>query len=239
MIRLADPILADLGRVAAERVVRAATPGLAIKVDAIKRYQQRRFALSYGALLASERYGPAASFFLDELYGPQDFSQRDAQFAKVVPSMVRLFPKSVLDTVACLAGLHALSERLDTAMGVASPSPEVDAKAYVLAWQRCGEPDARRRQIVMTGDLGRSLDSLTRKPVLRSSLRILRGPAKTAGLGELQRLLERGFDAFGAMRGAQEFLGIVDREERRLADGLFAADPSLSSGEVQRDLRLP
>ena len=126
-------------------------------------------------LLASDRYGPVARFFLDELYGPQDFSQRDAQFAKVVPSVVRLFPKSVLDTVASLAGLHALSERLDTAMGAALTASEVDAKGYVLVWQRCGEPDARQRQIVLTGDLGRSLDSLTRKPLLRSSLRVMRG----------------------------------------------------------------
>jgi hypothetical protein len=224
MSRLADPILADLGRVEAERALRSATPDLAAKVDAIKRYQQRRFASSYGSLLASQRYGPAARFFLEELYGPQDFARRDAQFSKVVPSIVRLFPKSVLDTVATLAGLHALSEQLDTAMGAALPTAEVDAKSYALAWQRSGGPEVRQRQIAMTIELGQALDRLTRKPMLRSSLRMMRGPAQASGLGELQRLLERGFEAFGAMRGAQEFLAIVEREERRIADGLFAAN---------------
>ncbi|KNZ31414.1 MAG: hypothetical protein AD742_17220 [Methylibium sp. NZG] len=233
-------MLEDLGRVEAERAVRAATPGLAAKVGAIKRYQQRRFAMSYASLLASERYGPAASFFLEELYGPQDFAQRDAQFSKVVPSIVRLFPKSVLDTVASLAGLHALSEQLDTATGEALESPTVDSRTYVQAWQRCGKPEMRERQIAMTINLGHALDRLTRKPMLRSSLRMMRGPAVAAGLGELQRLLERGFDAFGAMGGAKEFLATVEGQERRLAGSLFAADP----GAIEQEsgplgLRLP
>ena len=46
---------------------------------------------------------------LDELYGPQDFSDRDAQFARVVPALVRLFPQELVETVAVLARLHALS----------------------------------------------------------------------------------------------------------------------------------
>ena len=37
-------------------------------------------------LQGDARYAGAARFFLDELYGPGDFSQRDAQFARVVPA---------------------------------------------------------------------------------------------------------------------------------------------------------
>ena len=89
-------ILEYLDRVDSERARRLATPGLKQKVDVIKLYQQRRFSLTYADLLATERYGPAARFFLDELYGPRDFSSRDAQFARVVPSLVRLFPRDVV-----------------------------------------------------------------------------------------------------------------------------------------------
>ncbi len=218
----ADPILANLRRVDVERVLRASTPGLAAKVDAIKHYQQRRFCLTYADLLVSDRYGPAARFFLNELYGPRDFSERDAQFAKVVPAMVRLFPQSVIETIAALAELHGLSERLDTAMGAALHFPSVDAKTYILAWQHGGDSAARETQIGLTVNLGKSLDELTRKPILRRSLQMMRGPAVAAGLGELQGLLECGFDAFGVMRGAQHFLEIVGSRERSLANWLFA-----------------
>ena len=241
MSAVASEILAHLRRVDAERRHRLAAPGLAAKVDAIKHYQQRRFAVTYADLLTSDRYGPAARFFLEELYGPRDFSRRDSQFAKVVPAIVRLFPGDVVDTVSALAELHGLSEMLDTAMGVALPSADVDATAYARAWQRSSYPAQREQQVALTVNLGRTLDQLTRKALLRSSLRMMRRPALAAGLGDLQSLLERGFDAFAIMRGAQEFLAIVEARERSLADRLFAAGTACPDGhdvEISR-LELP
>jgi hypothetical protein len=52
---------------------------------------------------------------------------------------------------------------------------------------------------------------------------MMRGPARAAGLSELQRFLESGFDIFRAMNGAQEFIAIVGARERALAAALFAA----------------
>ena len=54
---------------------------------------------------------------------------------------------------------------------------------------------------------------------------MMRKPAELAGLGELQRFLERGYAAFGAMRGgAGEFVTIVVTRERAISEALFAAD---------------
>jgi hypothetical protein len=198
-------------------------------VQALKAYQQRRFAHTYADLLATPRYEAAARFFLDELYGPSDFSHRDAQFARVVPALVRLFPRDVVATVATLAGLHALSERLDSAMAHALTDAEVDAQAYVKAWRAIGHAREREQQVALTLDVGRDLDTLTRKPLLRHSLRMMRGPARAAGLSALQGFLENGFDTFLAMRGAQEFLGTVSTREHALLNALFDAEDAAAS----------
>jgi hypothetical protein len=55
----------------------------------------------------------------------------------------------------------------------------------------------------------------------------MRGPASAAGLGILQAFLERGFDTFRDMRGAQEFLATVTLRERELAARLFAGGTAL------------
>jgi len=235
----ANTILGHLRTVAVERARRDASPDLAARVLALKRYQQRRFAKTYADLLGSPRYGPASRFFLEELYGPRDFSDRDAQFARVVPAIVRLFPEDIVGTVNTLAELHALSETLDSETASDLASSEVDAGAYVHAWQMTGRAAERERQIGLTLAVGESLDKLTRNPLVRHSLRVMRGPARAAGLGDLQNFLETGFDTFKAMRGAREFLHDIGARERELARSLFAAQSDdMQSGRHLGDTSL-
>jgi hypothetical protein len=221
MSAAAQAILLDLAIVDGERQRRRADPVLGASVAALKFYQQERFRRTYADLLASAEYATAARFFLDELYGPRDFSDRDAQFARVVPAMVRLFGEDIVDTVAALAALHALSEQLDSRAAVLL-APPIDAQAYGSAWRGAGTPPERERQIALTLRVGNDLERLTRKPLLRQSLRLMRGPAAAAGLGALQRFLESGFETFRAMRHPGHFLGCIASRERALADALFA-----------------
>jgi hypothetical protein len=78
MNKAANSILAHLHTVNVERRRRAASPEIASRVHALKAYQQQRFAKTYADMLASPRYRGASKFFLEELYGPRDFSRRDA-----------------------------------------------------------------------------------------------------------------------------------------------------------------
>ena len=230
---LAERILGHLQRVEAERQARAKDPVLARQVLALKAYQRERFARTHADLLAHRRYANAARFFLDDLYGPQDFNERDAQFVRIVPALVRLFPQDIIATVEALAALHALSESLDSEMGRQLGTGALDAGGYLHAWQATGRPADRARQIELVLALGRQLDRYTRSMLLRNSLRLMRGPARAAGLASLQGFLERGFDTFSAMRGADEFLARVETRERALLDALFAAqDVAQATGET-------
>lgn len=217
-----EHILQFLRHVAAERVRRRADPALAERVREVKRFQHQRFQRTYADLLASTRYARAAQFFLDDLYGPEDFTRRDEQFARVVPGLVRMFPKEIVGTVMALGELHALSEQLDTAMGAVIDGPSIGDEPYATAWRAVGRPADRERQIMLMLAVGSALDSYTRNPLLRTSLRLMRGPAAAAGLGALQGFLERGFDTFREMNGAREFLDTVTTRERELAARLFA-----------------
>lgn len=207
-------------------------------VEPLKAYQAGRFQRTYADLLdgrvAGGRYAPGARFFLDELYGPQDFSARDAQFARVVPTLVRLFPAALVNTVAELVELHALSEQLDDAMAqqlaqaaappaAAAPMPTLSATAYIRAWQAVGHAEARERQIMLTLHMMVALEQHTRHRLLRVGLRAMRAAAQAAGLGALQNFLESGFETFGAMGDTRPFQTLVAERERALAAALFKA----------------
>lgn len=225
---VAQSILEQLHAVSEQRALRSLDPSFDARVQAVKHYQHGRFERTYADLLADNRYAKAARFFLDELYGPRDFTRRDTQFARVVPALVRLFPNEIVLTVKALAELHGLSEVLDSATGRVLPEGPLSAQRYGAAWREVGRKADRERQIMLTRQVGTALDAYTRNPLLRHSLRLMRGPARAAGLSELQKFLELGFDTFREMRGAKPFLDIIEERESAYARELFGAGEACS-----------
>lgn len=220
----AATILAHLDAVAAERHARHHDAALGRRVQRLKAYQQARFARTHADMLAHPRYGAAARFFLDDLYGPSDFSDRDAQFARIVPAITRMFPEEIVQTVDALGELHALSEQLDSRMAGHLPDTDWGRVEYLHAWQALANPEQRQHQLELVLALGRRLDRFTHSRLLRQSLRMMRGPARAAGLAALQAFLERGFDTFAAMKGAEPFLSSVQAREQAAIQRFFATD---------------
>ena len=194
----------------------------------IKIFQARRFQATYADLLQNTRYKTAASFFLHELYGDKDYAERDQQFARIASTISRLFPQAVVDTAAALAQVHALTEQLDDLMAhqwLKDTAPEGECARYIHCWRHVADSAARHQQLHVVQLLGQELDRLTRKPGLRTLLKLMRGPASAAGLTSLQRFLEAGFDAFAYMRGADEFLALIRLRETEWIRSLFEDEP--------------
>jgi hypothetical protein len=192
----------------------------------LKEWQAARLARTYADLLADPRHRPAAEFFLSDLYGPKDFRTRDEELARVVPIMVRVLPARALMTLLEAVKMDTLSESLDTAMVLAlrraKRNASIDWPAYVAAYRLCGRRQDRELQIQLIDDIGKILDRLTRMPLIHVSLKFMKGPAQLAGLGALHSFLQRGFEAFYAMKGADDFLAIVTERETALMRELFA-----------------
>jgi hypothetical protein len=218
------------------RAQQAALPELRLAVLAIKQAQCRRFRHSYSDVLAQSDWSGAAKFFLSELYGDRDYSQRDTQFARIAPAMERLFPPSVIGVATLLAQLHALSKQLDHAMGWAWLStavhtddlvfsPDTALLHYVRIWRLVGQSNVRDEQLALVLSLGEALAKLTRTPGLRMMLRLMRGPAHAAGLQHLQGFLEQGFDTFTALQrsksGVSAFLSLISARETSWLVRLF------------------
>ena len=191
----------------------------------LKRWQSERLAASYADLSAKARYGGATRFFLEDLYGPKDFSERDEELIRIMPAMSRILPASAVETAALAIELEALSESLDHRVAAALPDGPIDDAAYSKAYRAGSTRPERERQIELIDAVGRRLDSLVRKPLVSKALRVMRGPAHVAGLGDLQEFLERGFAAFRGMEGADEFLATLAQREKAILNRLFSGDP--------------
>ena len=241
----AETIRDAVARVAALRVLSRSSPGLLTAVTSVKGLQARRFAGTYRDLLATREYGAAARFFLVELYSEKDYSQRDAQFARIAGALQRIFPDQVVGTAVALAQLHVLTEEFDYAMAEAwlgsasTGGTEIDR--YLSAWQSVGRPDDRATQLRLVIQIGSELERLTRTAGLRLMLRMMRRPATAAGLGALQSFLEAGFDTFAGMsaqRGrATQFLELIREREATLMTQLFDTETSVGHKTLKGHLK--
>jgi hypothetical protein len=191
----------------------------------VKRFQSQRLALSYRDLASQPRYKATTAFFLDDIYGPKDFSARDQEMLRIVPVMSRILPASAVETAALAIELEALSEDLDHRLAAALPGGAIDDDSYGKAYRETSTPGERRRQIDLIEAVGMRLDALVRKPLVAQMLKLMRRPAHMAGLGDLQDFLEEGFNSFRSMKGADEFLATLRRREEEISSRLFSAAP--------------
>lgn len=252
-MKTATQIRYALAQVAQLHQRTAHQPPLMTAVHAVKRLQAQRFAGSYADMLqtSDQGYASAARFFMTELYGARDYSQRDAQFSRIAGTIEKLFPAKVSALALALAELHALSEELDHAMGSAwiaikRESTNTDftrgkiafqAQTYTRIWRTVARPKDRHAQLRIVLGIGVELGRLTQTLGLRSLIRMMRGPASAAGLRTLHTFMENGFDTFAALAktpgGVNGFLGMIEARESALMRLLFEANVVTCETELQ------
>ncbi|HPU53995.1 MAG TPA: hypothetical protein PK359_20730, partial [Burkholderiaceae bacterium] len=203
----------------------AADPSLRQWAQAVKHWQAARLAVTHADLLAAPGTRAAARFFLDDLYGAKDFSRRDTELMRLVPTMARLLPERALATVADAVELDALSERFDEAMARLlrrTSEREIAEADYAKAFRQASTQAQREHQLDLVMRIGHSLEGLVRHPLIGRLLGAMQAPARLAGLQEMHDFLARGFGAFKGMPSSSVFLGQIDRRERAIMARIFA-----------------
>ncbi|MET4727529.1 hypothetical protein ABIE09_001323 [Lysobacter enzymogenes] len=196
----------------------------------LRQWQARRLEASFDRFLRDPRRRPAAQFFLSDVYNDRDFSRRDADIARVLPMMQKLLPGPLLATVADAIELGLLTQAFDLRMSerlhaLAPRRRKLDGALYAQAYRACGLPRLREHQIGLIENVGLGLGKAVRMPGILTLLKLSRGPAKAAGLAELQGFLERGFAAFAQLGDVREFIAEIGSDERDIAQRLFDSDP--------------
>lgn len=204
------------------KALRGRKNGIPGRLQELKAWQSGRLAATYDDLASEDRYAAATRFFLDDLYGPKDFSGRDEAMIRILPTMSKLLSQSAVETASLAIELEALSEDLDQRLARELPPGPIEPQGYARAYRETATQDEREHQLELALAVGERLDRLVKRPLVLRTLKLMRGPASLAGLSDLQDFLERGFDAFRAMDGADEFLATIEERERDILRRLFS-----------------
>lgn len=223
MNRTAHPIVEHLHRVNELRAT-AEQSNLLDKVHNLQAWQCQRLLATHADLARQKRYQLAMEFFVDELYGPKDFSQRDADLARVIPKLASVLPQKAMSALDDALALNALSFELDLEMARLLGDSTLDRDSYALAYRQVGHQEAREHQIEIIAHLGQQLADVVHIRGIGMLIKLARRPAKMAGLLTLHEFLERGFHAFKALGDVHSFIDPVIARERELMLQLFDPD---------------
>ena len=190
-------------------------------VRQLQSWQTARLLASHQTLWENKRFRPAMQFFIDELYGPKDFSQRDEEIAKVVPKMAKLLPENALTSLASALHLNSLSFELDIQMVNTLGEQPIDRDSYAQAYRACDNHSQRQIQIELLETLGHDLADVVKIRGSSTLLMLSRIPAKLAGVETLHEFLESGFKAFKKLGEVADFIDPIVNKERDIMNALF------------------
>ncbi len=209
------------GGIRRRRPVPAALPPLE---RYLREWQSERLARTHADLVNSPEYGTATRFFLNDIYAPKDFSQRDADLLALYDFFRKFMPAPALRVLQNTVVLNDLTHKLEnemvaqlSALGCVDSFTE---EQYEAAY-RHGSYDERVRQIDLIIAVGRDLARLGRLPFIAPTVRAARGPAERLGWGELHDFLERGYLAWRKMPNPDLFLNRIETREKAILDRIF------------------
>ncbi len=208
--------------------------GLGPQHEVLSRWQSQRLTSTYADLASQRRYRLAIDFFLTDLYGTEDFTRRDADLERIYPIIVRALSENALESLALAVELHALTRELDSEfiqtlqrqnIDIARHPDALDQALYAQVYRDCDNRELRLRQIELIQETGEMLDEVVGHPLIFFTVRLVRAPAYAAGLGDLQKFIERGLRAFKKMNGATHFLQTIRNREMFILQEILSGGP--------------
>jgi hypothetical protein len=196
-------------------------------ITAVQDWQGQRMLVTHEDMLLQPRYAPALHFFVEQVYGPQDFSQRDQDIARLVPKLGKYLPTSILVSLRDALQLNALSFELDYAMAYKLRAQDINRQHYAAAYRSCGNQPQRQQQLQLLQALGNHLATAVATKGISTLLMLSRRPAKKAGLQVLHQFLQHGHKTFKHLGEADDFILPIVHREQQLMNALF--DPTAAN----------
>ena len=188
-------------------------PQLFESYDRFTRWQLDYMLPFFADLLEPEGYAEAIDFVVSDLCGV-GISERDHDIERATPIIVRSLPAHPLETAAAAVELNAaaLEFNLGIWRGLLTDGqlPEIISEArYLDACQATSSYEECMELVRLAVELGDTLKTLVRIPLIGGLLRTMRAPAHAAGYGALQVFLETGFIRFRQISDIDDFLELL------------------------------
>jgi hypothetical protein len=203
--------------------------GLPPLMARLREFQCERISRTYRDFTAQPQYAAAMNFFMEDLYAPRDFTQRDHDAERVHTFLKRFVPADMLKLATDAIELTRISNELDRRMleeltALPGFRDHLTDEMYAEAYRRCNNLEDRERQIELLVGVMRDAASAAHLVLTGPALRMAKGPAHAAGWNEMFGFIERGHHAFAKVKNARPFLHAIEERETRIMDRIVRGE---------------
>lgn len=204
--------------------------GLDPRLARLREFQCARIARTYRDFTAQPQYAPVMNFFLSDLYGARDYTQRDHDAERVHNFLSRFVPQEMLklstDAIQLTRTSHALDETLLRVLVEQLNFQEtLTDEMYAEAYRRCNNYAARQDQIELLMRTLRDAAETAHMLLSGPTLRMAKAPAYAAGWQEMYDFLERGHHAFAKLKNSEAFLNAIEERETKIMQRIARRAP--------------
>jgi len=189
-------------------------PGTPQQYDRFTEWQMAYLLTFFIDLHERPGYAEAIDFTMSDLAGVR-ISRRDRDLERASPVITRMLPRKALETIAAAAKLNA--RVLEVNLGIfrhlqidGELPAEISERAYCVACREASSLDECLGLVHLATNLGGTLKTLIKVPLLGAMLRAMRGPAHATGFGVLQDFLESGYTKFKEIPDIDHFLSEIE-----------------------------
>jgi hypothetical protein len=191
---------------------------------ALQIFQSNRLRREYSDLAEIAQYEPVGEFFFNEMYGPRDFSARDAG-ARRLHGFIQLLPGVGLRDVQEVLELLELTNRLDNALArlmfEQQTGIDFDEATYERCYRESDNYDERLRQIDLVNNSIYNVFRLSRSHLLGIALHRSHLVARLAGMEAAHDFLVKGYDAVRGVDDITRFAVTVQARELARLNRIF------------------
>jgi hypothetical protein len=192
---------------------------------ALQNYQTERLRGTYADMLESAEYRTLGEFFFTDIYGPKDYSRRNAAFKRLSYFLKDAMGKRIWSGVERLIILNDLSEVLDERMIdelMAKGVTDITRADYEAAYRALDNYDERARQIELLVTSTAFMHEMSRLPAIGWIVKGVRLAAFFIGVGEVMNFLQNGYKAFSSTRNIDQFNRVVKEREMEALNRIYS-----------------
>lgn len=191
----------------------------------LKVMQSQRLRATHQDLAQNPRYAALAEFFFQDIYGPNEFYDRDARFRQLYSKLVTIVGPKPLELMREAIELVELTDVLDDylldVLILHGKARAFGLSDYEWAYRVCDNYQARVEQIERTGATLRAVSELGRLPLIDWHLNALRLPASRLGWKPTLDFLVRGYRALRRAGDIEPFVSAVETRELARLDHIY------------------